>query len=76
MSKVKCSFCLKEIEVKGIDENITKDIVLKGAINNFTIGYGSQYDGEMWILAICDECLTKAVPLKKIDYLFGEEQTP
>lgn len=70
MPKVKCSFCLKEIKIHGIDSDITEDIISKGAVNNFTIGYGSQYDGEMWLLAICDECLTKAVPLKITDYLF------
>lgn len=69
---VNCSFCQKEMRVdQGRYKRIPLEeaMVYSGCINWNTIGYGSDRDGERWLLAICDDCLHKAKPLKKYDYM-------
>ena len=64
---VNCSFCGNKIVADY--EKLEKAMTDNGAINWFTIGYGSKFDGEQWLIALCDECLEKCVPLEKKDYL-------
>ena len=72
--KYKCSFCKKnEVEYKYFDkEKITpeKGIIFNGAINWFTAGYGSKFDGKQFLLAICDECLKECIPISIKDCFF------
>jgi len=72
LKKIKCSFCINEIEWDLSDE-ISKAIIYDGACNWFTCGYGSKFDGEQLLLVICDICLAKADILKKKNYLFKKK---
>jgi len=67
MQKVKCSFCENTMEVD--DEPLDQAMVYSGGINWFTMGYGSKFDTESWLLAMCDDCLEKADPVKIIEYM-------
>jgi len=64
---VQCSFCSTEMKVTGLEMH--KEIVYNGGVNWFTLGYGSRFDGEQWLIAICDECLEKCKPIKTKEYL-------
>jgi len=73
---VQCSLCGGEMRVEityipvGQEPDFDKEMIYSGAINWFCIGYGSDFDGEQWLLAVCDNCLHKATPLKKYNYMF------
>jgi hypothetical protein len=73
MEEVKCSFCGADMEIdtetSGPREIKPEEaMVYCGGINWFTLGYGSKFDLEQWLLAICDGCLENCKPLKKKDY--------
>ena len=70
-----CSLCGKE--VVRIDPT-RKDIpleedMLDGAAGWLSHGYGSNFDGESWLMCFCNECLMKMKPIKLFDYLDGIE---
>lgn len=71
IKEIKCSFCQGKMELDPSDCEPEKAIVYSGAVNWFSIGYGSKFDLEKWLLAICDECLEKVEPLKTEDILIG-----
>ena len=59
---------LKEREKKAAVSPLN-DTAIRGAMNWFTIGYGSDFDLECWLLLFCDECLEKMKPLYSYNYL-------
>lgn len=67
--KIKCSFCPNELEYDK-DLDLSTAVTYGGAINWFTCGYGSDFDGEQLLIAICDVCLEKADILDRKEYLF------
>jgi len=72
LKEIKCSFCPNVLKVMNLEENkeeLEKAVVYGGAINWFTIGYGSDLDGKIFLLAICDDCLRKTTPLDCKHYL-------
>lgn len=79
MKRIKCSFCSTELELDKYhlhdkDLDLSKAITYGGAINWFTCGYGSKFDGEQLLLAICDVCLKKADILDRKEYLFNRRK--
>ena len=78
LKKVKCSFCPDEVEVDDHlcdkEQDLSVSIVYAGTINWFPCGYASDFDGETFLLAICDECLKKADILGKKKYLFTKRK--
>ena len=78
--KVKCSFCPNEVEVLESEppffpnDDLSNAIVYDGTINWFPCGYGSDFDGEQFLIAICDVCLKKADILGKKKYLFTKRR--
>lgn len=56
---IKCFKCEKEIErihpdVKG---NLDELMWLNGLVGKITAGYGSELDGDTYLLAVCDDCI-------------------
>lgn len=73
MKIINCSLCQSEIQVDKHceDDPVNKAILYSGAANYFTIGYGSKFDGETWLIALCDECLSKLKPLEIEEYMYN-----
>lgn len=47
--------------------------VVEGTVNWFEHGYSSDFDGETWLLCLCNACLQKMHPLKIWDYFDQKE---
>jgi hypothetical protein len=49
------------IENRGNDRKLRAENRMwsDGLVANVSGGYGSTHDGSMWVIAICDKCLTK-----------------
>lgn len=45
-----------------------KGMYLNGTVDRIAAGYGSCLDGDMYIVAICDECLKKLKEQNKIQF--------
>jgi len=39
-----------------------------GIVDKISAGFGSQFDGDMFIIAICDKCIEKLKKENKIEY--------
>jgi len=58
----KCAFCEKELQLVFNDfsaRKIHKALWDKGTAFNFTANYGSEFDGNTYAMAICDECIKR-----------------
>lgn len=72
---VPCSICGKELKVEttyvrpGEEPALDKEFVYSGAINWWTIGYGSDFDCEKWLIAICDICHRNIKALAVVNYV-------
>jgi hypothetical protein len=73
-SPVFCIECGKEL--KSMSLNNDYDMVHGGIVDKISAGYGSNQDGSIFQIGICDICLDKKLQEKKIikigDYLFPE----
>lgn len=69
MKAINCSLCGAEMKADPDDCPVEKAMIYNGAANYFTIGYGSKFDEEVWLLALCDECLSKLKPLEIEEYM-------
>lgn len=56
----------KEIRYRG---SVTHGIIYGGEAGWYTLGYGSNFDGERWLLVFCDKCLESFKPAKIESYL-------
>lgn len=62
--KMKCIVCKKQIEafdLAGDVINEAKPETLNwnnGDVNKFYCGYGSSHDDDMFLIALCDDCIT------------------
>jgi hypothetical protein len=45
----------------GESENINNGMINEGIIYLIDAGYGSKHDGDRFLIAICDECITEKV---------------
>ena len=72
---VPCLVCGKRLKRSDDkDEGITPQTagqvnISGGTAANLDCGYGSRLDGNMYIVAACDDCLKKAKVAKRITYL-------
>jgi hypothetical protein len=48
---------LNETRSDGRTLNINNEMVYNGIIHVIDAGYGSSYDGDQFIIAICDDCI-------------------
>lgn len=65
-----CGKRLKKSDYEGITPQTAESINISGGTAaNLDCGYGSRLDGNMYIVACCDECLKKAKVEKRITYL-------
>ncbi len=82
---VHCSLCGKEIHTdsmeprdlgnpKQVFDSIQCSMTDTGSLSWFDHGYGSDFDGESWLVAFCDECLAKMTPVVKTGYLFSDQR--
>jgi hypothetical protein len=46
-----------QIGLDGKEKNINNEMVNDGIIQVIAAGYGSIHDGDMFIIAICDQCI-------------------
>ena len=71
---VVCIECGKEL--KSLSLSVDYDMVDGGTVDKISAGYGSNQDGSIFQIGICDECLEKKLRDKKIrkigDYLFPD----
>lgn len=56
---VKCICCGKEIKSLLPDPDMKYDMVDGGIVSHISAPYGSIYDGEIYQIAICDDCITE-----------------
>jgi hypothetical protein len=49
----------KERKSDGSTLNINNEMVDNGIIHIIDAGYGSKYDGDQFIIAICDDCINQ-----------------
>jgi hypothetical protein len=69
-----CSLC--GAAVKKLDAAFLcplEENMIDGAANWFCHGYGSDFDGENWLLCFCNTCLHKMHPLNIWDYVDNKE---
>jgi len=58
MTKYQCVVCEKDIpEVHGPFEKDWEGMWNGGIVDKIAAGYGSKIDGDMFVIAICDECV-------------------
>lgn len=60
--KPKCICCKSEIVFHIPFEGYTKDILsqnVEGIVSEIAAGYGSDFDGDVLIIGICDKCIRK-----------------
>lgn len=61
-----CIIC--DSEIKPIeDSNDEKGMWLDGIVDKISANYGSKFDGDMFLIAVCDNCLESKK--EKIKYL-------
>lgn len=73
-TQLPCICCGKRIKKEHYASDITQYNVNHtnmsgGTAARIECGYGSRLDGDMYIIAICDDCLTKTKASKRITYL-------
>lgn len=64
--KMKCIVCKKQIEAFDLGGDVINEIEAKpeeqcwhdGDVNKFYCGYGSSHDDNMYLVALCDDCIT------------------
>jgi len=58
---IQCMICDKNIKIDGPDDyhKIEELISHDGIIEKMYAGYGSKFDGDIFYVGICDECLEK-----------------
>ena len=73
-------YCIKcDCEVNPIHFNVPKEeinpseydakVCWDGIVEKVSAGYGSIHDGDQYLIAICDKCITEAKENKKIIYI-------
>ena len=71
---MKCIRCTKEISLlrpeneKKEDFKPESDMWDDGGVDDFIPNYGSRFDGEKFIVAICDDCLYESLVDNIIKY--------
>lgn len=74
LDKYNCIVCDKEI--KSLDKPFkdnddSQGMWNDGIVNKNSAGYGSEFDGAIFMIAICDECIKKKKPRVIGDYLLN-----
>lgn len=73
---VKCICCGKEIKSLLPDPDMKYDMVDGGIVTHINAGFGSEHDGDVFQIAICDECINEKEREDRLilvgNYLFGE----
>lgn len=68
-----CIFCKKEINKNRIDGfeggEDWEGSFDGGIVDRIDAGYGSLLDGDMFLIAICDECINEKVLIGDIKYI-------
>lgn len=68
-----CIICDKEIKEiypsSQNKENWYNGMFSGGAVDQIVVNYGSIFDGDKFVICICDECLTKKLKENKIKFL-------
>ena len=58
----RCICCSKELKPMSVDESIPwQGSWLDGVVDKITAGYGSQLDGNEYVIGVCDACLNSKV---------------
>ena len=75
LDKYNCIICDKEIKsldkpFKGQDDST--GMWDDGVVDKISAGYGSGFDGAIFMIAICDECIKKKKPRVIGDYLLDK----
>lgn len=77
VSPMKCICCSKQIYKMGDedDESFNKSTPESSMWNDCVVekissGYGSSYDGSVFLIGICDECIGKKLKDQSIVYLY------
>lgn len=69
-----CMCCGKDIKLIHGDISKPEDACwLNGSVNKFTIGYGSKFDGDVYIIALCDDCIDKNLDRLEFDHNYLKE---
>lgn len=67
----KCSLCgeLLKIDANTIENGISDAFIINGNVIRFVASYGSKFDGNEYVLIICDACLEHDIePIKETQY--------
>jgi len=71
---INCIICDSEITLlhPGYTENykIESQMWNGGIVSNISAGYGSDYDGNVFLIGICDKCIKKSINNGKIIFLY------
>lgn len=75
VSPMKCICCSKPIYKLMEDEDLSKSSPESSMWNDCVVekihaGYGSGYDGSVFLIGICDECIEKKIKDQSIVYLY------
>ena len=58
----RCICCSKELKPMFEDDRLPEDgCWLDAVVAKVTVGYGSQFDGNDYVIGVCDECLNSKV---------------
>lgn len=75
---MRCLKCSKEISLlrpdneKEVDFKPETDMWNDGGVHEFIPGYGSRFDSERFIIAICDNCIHEGLVNNLIKYSKNE----
>lgn len=65
VNPMKCICCGKEIELYNVvidsKSHPEQAMWFSGLVDNMAAGFGSSYDGMVFYVGICDDCLTKKI---------------
>ncbi len=76
---LKCICCNKIIEpllhkgeVFNIDNHPERGMYMDAAVDVIAANYGSIYDGNVYLIALCDDCIKKKKPILLRNYMDDE----
>lgn len=77
-----CICCGTKISYLDPKDNSKPEIAMinSGIVGKIAAGYGSKADGDMYYIAICDDCVKYEVKMKRLifagNYIFPELKEP
>lgn len=59
--EIKCICCEKTLELlyPEMEHDVSSGMYNGGMVNDNAVGYGSVFDGDIFVIGVCDKCIEK-----------------